>query len=186
MRGGMRLTRQPPNKHFRIRTLAQVSRDAKPVEPLWGDFLFMQTLTFIVGDPGVCKTTWSYALGYHLIHGLEFLGLTPTRKCNILALDYESGDTLVGKRRRALAPPDDSMIEGFYGLDQMGSDSDYYLSPVAFPMTETIPDPTSDGDVEVHITNTAELEAWADVFFVEHNIFEMEDPPAAVVKENQP
>lgn len=80
------------------------------------------------------------------------------------------------------------MIEGFYGVDQMGSDSDYYLSPLAYPMTETMPnpDPLADEDVEVDITNDAGLEAWANVTFAEHTIFEMDVPSGSVVKEDLP
>lgn len=78
------------------------------------------------------------------------------------------------------------MIEGFYGVDLMGSDSDYYLAPIDFPMTETVPDPDSHEDLAVDITNEQELQAWADVNFAEHNIFEMEVPAEAVVKEDLP
>lgn len=80
------------------------------------------------------------------------------------------------------------MLEGFYGIEQMGSDSDYFLSPVSYPMTETMPDPSeaSDGELEVDISNDLELEAWASAKFVEHNIFEMEIPAGAVVKEDLP
>lgn len=78
------------------------------------------------------------------------------------------------------------MIEGFYGLDQMGSDSDYYLAPVSYPMKETMEDPDSpDGaTLELDITCDAELQAWADVKFTEHNVWEMEVPGGAVVKED--
>ncbi len=74
------------------------------------------------------------------------------------------------------------MLEGFYGREEMGSDSDYYLAPVSFPMRETLPDPSSPlaPDVGVTITNEEELEAWASEKFVEHNVWDMEVPDPLV------
>ncbi len=74
------------------------------------------------------------------------------------------------------------MLQGFYGREAMGSDSDYYLAPVSFPMHETLPHPESlDGTgVDVTITNEEELEAWASEKFVEHEVWDMEVPDPLV------
>ena len=78
------------------------------------------------------------------------------------------------------------MLEGFYCVEEMGSDSDYFLQPVCYPMTETMPDPESDKVLAVPIANDQELNAWASQKFVEYSVFEMEVPPGAVVKEDLP
>ena len=74
------------------------------------------------------------------------------------------------------------MLQGFYGREEMGSDSDYFLAPVSFPMHETLEDPDSWGapDVDVVITNEEELEAWASEKFVEHEVWDMEVPDPLV------
>lgn len=71
------------------------------------------------------------------------------------------------------------MFEGFYDVAEKGSDSDYYLAPVAFPMREQAPPPYE----EVLITNEQELREWADVAFVDYNIWTMEVPAGAIVEE---
>lgn len=76
------------------------------------------------------------------------------------------------------------LIEGFYGLEEMGSDSDYYLAPVSFPMHETVLDHYSYDEKEVIITNEAELREWAEEAFVEYTIWNMDVPRAAIVEED--
>lgn len=38
-----------------FRTIGRIRKEAKPLEPLWGYFLFKKAVTSIVGDPGICK-----------------------------------------------------------------------------------------------------------------------------------
>ena len=38
-----------------FRPIGEVRRNAPPLEPLWGYFLFKKAITSVVGDPGVCK-----------------------------------------------------------------------------------------------------------------------------------
>lgn len=80
------------------------------------------------------------------------------------------------------------MIEGFYGIDEMGSASDYFLEPVVFPQTKLSFDYDSDddgfGEQEVTITKEDELREWAAREFAEYRIWTMEVPEGAIVKED--
>jgi hypothetical protein len=71
------------------------------------------------------------------------------------------------------------MIEGHYGREEMGSDSDYFLESVSFPMKRTIPHTLDSGEDEVVIHNEEELKQWAEEVFVAHMIWDMEVPFAA-------
>lgn len=72
------------------------------------------------------------------------------------------------------------MSEGFYGREEMGSDSDYYLAPVVYPMREMLEDSLSQGEEEVVINNDRELEEWAEQKFVDHTLWWMDVPHGAV------
>ena len=85
-----------PKKLFR--SLDQIRKDAPPLEPLWGYFLFQKAVTSIVGDPGVCKTTWGYGLGTALCQGKPFLDVPVEEAINLLYMDFESADALVKSR----------------------------------------------------------------------------------------
>lgn len=82
-----------------FRSLDQVCKDAPPLRPLWGYFLFRQAVTAIIGDPGVCKTTMGYGLCMSLCKGEPFLEITPEEPVRTLYLDFESADSLVKSRR---------------------------------------------------------------------------------------
>ena len=56
------------DKEQLFRTIDKVRKQARPLEPLWGAFLFKKSITSIVGDPGAGKTT----LGYDLANSLCF------------------------------------------------------------------------------------------------------------------
>lgn len=66
------------------------------------------------------------------------------------------------------------MIEGHYGREEMGKDSDYFLEPVAFPMEQTIPNFTDQGEQTVDITTEEELADWAKEIFTDFEIWNMD------------
>lgn len=85
-----------PRKLFR--SIDKVRKEAPPLEPLWGYFLFKKAITSIVGDPGVCKTTWGYGLAKSLCLGKTFLDVPSEEPVNVLYMDFESADSLVASR----------------------------------------------------------------------------------------
>lgn len=87
-----------PSQEEMFRPLDQIRKTAKPVEPLWGCFLIKKAITSIVGDPGVCKTTFGYGLSSRLCLGLPFLGIKAEEPINALYMDFESEDSLISSR----------------------------------------------------------------------------------------
>lgn len=85
-----------PAKLFRL--VAKIKREAPPVEPLWGNFLFKKGITLVVGDPGVCKTTFGYGLCGALCMGEPFLEIVPEEQVKVLYMDWESADSLIAAR----------------------------------------------------------------------------------------
>ncbi len=107
-----------PEKIFR--TLATIRQQAKPLEPLWGFFLFKKAITSIIGDPGICKTTLGYGWSISLCQGKEFLGIKPDEPVRALYMDFESSDSLIVSRANLLQVPDEP---NFYIYNIV----DYYL-----------------------------------------------------------
>jgi hypothetical protein len=85
-----------------FRPIDEVCREAPPLEPLWGYFLFRKAVTSIVGDPGICKTTFGYGLGFALSSGEPFLDIAPEEPVKVLYLDFESSSPLVKSRKSLL------------------------------------------------------------------------------------
>lgn len=81
-----------------FRPVDNIRRDAPPLEPLWGYFLFRKAVTSIVGDPGICKTTFGYGMGMALSNGEPFLDIEAEEPIKVLYMDFESADSLVASR----------------------------------------------------------------------------------------
>lgn len=81
-----------------FRTLGQIRKEAKPLEPLWGYLLYRKAITSIVGDPGLSKTTLAYTMTSCLCEGKPFLGIHPELPINAIYMDLESQDSLVVSR----------------------------------------------------------------------------------------
>lgn len=86
-----------------FRPLDNVRDEAPPLIPLWGDFLFRSGITWVCGDPGVCKTTWGYGLGMALCCKQPFLGIEAEEDVSLLYADFESSDALIGSRARMIS-----------------------------------------------------------------------------------
>ena len=57
---------------------------------LWGQHIRSESVTYLVGETCVGKTTLLYNLCYHLSRGEAFLDIAPPRPLRILHIDYES------------------------------------------------------------------------------------------------
>lgn len=108
-----------------FRPIDKVRREAPPLEPLWGYFLFKKAITSIVGDPGVCKTTWGYGLAKELCLGQVFLDIGAEEVVNALYMDFESADSLVASRANLVIG--DTQIPNLYIYNVV----DYYLPQIA-------------------------------------------------------
>lgn len=108
-----------------FRPIDEIRRTAKPLEPLWGYFLFKKAITSIVGDPGVCKTTFGYGLGKAACLGQDFLGIPFEEPVNALYMDFESADSLVASRANLVIG--EEKVPNLYIYNVV----DYYLPQVA-------------------------------------------------------
>lgn len=111
------------------RPLWKVKKEALPLEPLWGVFLFKKAITSIVGDPGVGKTCFGYDLGGALCLGKPYLDIPADEPVNMLYMDFESADSLVSSRASFIFGETD--IPHFY----IYNSPEFYLSQV---MQETV------------------------------------------------
>jgi len=82
----------------------------KPNEPVWKPYLYRKALTYVVGDPGIGKTTFGYALAQALGLGEAFMGLKPEKPLNILILDFESSDGLLVRKGMELGDFPDNVL----------------------------------------------------------------------------
>lgn len=114
-----------PEKLFR--PIDAVVANAKPLEPLWGYFLYRKAVTSIVGDPGVAKTTFGYSLGFALSHNVAFLNIAAECPVKILYLDFESADSLIKSRKILIT---EEKMPNFFVYN-----SDYYLPQISAILT---------------------------------------------------
>jgi len=91
-------------KGLLFRDFDSIRKTCEPLSPLWGDFLYRGHITSMVGDPGVCKTTFWYALTVKLCRGLPFLGYDPEAEIRVAGCDWESSDSLIGSRAELVDP----------------------------------------------------------------------------------
>lgn len=106
-----------------FRNIKDVIANAPPVEPLWGFILFKKAITGVVGDPGVCKTTFGYAMCAELARGDPFLDIKPDYPVKTLYCDFESADSLIASRVNLINRPMDNIV--IYNF------VDFYLPDVA-------------------------------------------------------
>lgn len=84
------------------------TESAPNLEPIWGNWLFKNTIIEEVGEPGISKTTFNYSFASALLNDRPFLnvnGLHP-KLAYILYIDLESDDTLIKARRHLLGLED--------------------------------------------------------------------------------
>lgn len=108
-----------------FRTIGKIRKDAPPLTPLWGYFLFKKAITSIVGDPGIGKTSFGYGLAKELCLGNSFLDVPTEEPVNSLYMDFESADSLVASRASLVFG--DTEVPNFW----IYNTSDYYLPQVA-------------------------------------------------------
>lgn len=102
-----------------VRPLCNIVKNALPLEPVWGNWLFKNSVVFQVGEPGMAKTTFNYALAKALVDGAPFLGVIPKGRYKVLYGDWESGDSLIAGR-----------VLGGTGLPEAADDLMVYNSPL--------------------------------------------------------
>lgn len=86
-----------------FRPLDEIRATAPPLEPLWGSQLFRKAVTSIVGDPGVCKTTFGYGWATTLCNNEPFLNISAEEPIYSVYCDWESADSLVASRGNFVA-----------------------------------------------------------------------------------
>lgn len=118
-----------------FRPIDDIRKNAEPLEPVWGDWLFRKTVTMIVGDPGVCKTTMGYALGTALCRGEKFLGVHADCNVCIAYLDFESSDSLISQRADLIDP--DAQVIPHFDIWNEGEFSLPELAPVIVARAQT-------------------------------------------------
>jgi len=111
-----------PDKLFR--TIVRIKKEALPLVPLWGAFLFKKAITSIVGDPGAGKTTFGYELGGSLCLGRPYLDIPSEEPVKMLFMDLESADSLVSSRSTLVFQ--DTEVPNFYVYNS----PDFYLNQI--------------------------------------------------------
>jgi len=105
-----------------FRLLDEVCRNAAPIEPLWGHFLFRKAITLVIGDPGVGKTTFGYSLAMNLVTGQQFLDMRAEEPIRCVYFDFESSDALVAARKSRMR--ENEPVPGFWVFNA----TDYYIN----------------------------------------------------------
>lgn len=92
--------------------MTDIKNTSKVPEAIWKPYLYREAVTYIVGDPGVGKTTLAYALIASLANDKPFIGIKPELKPNILIMDFESSHSLVKKKNEELGDviPSDNVL----------------------------------------------------------------------------
>lgn len=93
-----------------FRDIKTVVENARPIESLWGYILFKKAITGVVGDPGVCKTTFGYAMCAELARGDHFLDIKPEHPVKVLYCDFESDDSLITSRVSLIDRPMENIV----------------------------------------------------------------------------
>lgn len=114
-----------PSPEELFRPIDAIRKTARPLEPLWGYFLYRKAITSIVGDPGICKTTLGYGLAKSLCLGQPFLDIEAEEPVNSVYADFESADSLVASRANLVIG--DEEVPNFFIYNIV----DYYLSQIA-------------------------------------------------------
>ena len=90
---------------------------APDLEPLWGNWIFRDSVVIQAGEPGISKTTFNYSLAKAIVDNKEFLGVKPTApNLKVLYLDWESSDSLIKSRMRVMGYPEN--VDSFYKCNE--------------------------------------------------------------------
>lgn len=90
---------------------------APDLQPLWGNWLFRDSVVIQAGDPGISKTTFNYSLAKAIVDDKEFLGVRPNMPgLKVLYLDWESSDSLIKSRMRVMGYPEN--VDCFYKCNE--------------------------------------------------------------------
>jgi len=79
---------------------------AADLQPLWGNWIFRDSVILQAGEPGISKTTFNYSLAKAIVDNREFLEVKPTEPhLRVLMLDWESSPSLIKSRMRSMGYP---------------------------------------------------------------------------------
>jgi len=81
-----------------VRKWEKIAAVADDPQPLWGNLLYLNAVTIIIGEPGIGKTTLEYALLKEVTNNQPFLGIHPTVEIRAMICDFESADCLIKQR----------------------------------------------------------------------------------------
>jgi len=77
--------------------------NAPDLQPIWGNWLFRDSVVLEVGEPGISKTTWNFGLSKALVDNKPFLGVSSVVKDPfIVYMEFEASASLVKSRMRAM------------------------------------------------------------------------------------
>jgi len=94
-----------PAEDISIDTIDKVE-SAADLQPLWGNWIFRDSVILQAGEPGISKTTFNYSLCKAIVDNQHFLEVKPTEPhLRVLMLDWESSPSLIKSRMRAMGYP---------------------------------------------------------------------------------
>ncbi len=112
-----------------FQNVRRIRKESNMLEPLWGDYIYRQALTVIIGDPGIGKTTLIYSLMANTSTYGEFLEIPATKELMYLPLDFESASPLIKKR-----------VESYKKLELVNALDELYIYNSEFTFDEILPE----------------------------------------------
>jgi RecA-family ATPase len=95
---------------------ARELKDCEPVQTLWGETLYPESITQLNSEPGVGKTTFLYNLCLHGALNKDFLEISFSHALKILYVDVE---TPLWKRANKLKAISETLPENLFFLDTL-------------------------------------------------------------------
>ena len=96
------MAEEPQTTTIRFLNINEVE-DAPDLEPIWGNWLFRDSVVLEVGDAGISKTTFNFGLSKALVDDKPFLGVkAATPDPFIVYMEFEASKSLIKSRMRAM------------------------------------------------------------------------------------
>ena len=91
------------------------AEEAPDLEPIWGNWIFRESVILQAGEPGISKTTFNYSFAKAIVDNKPFLGVAPIEPdlC-VFIIDWESSRMLIKSRMRAMGYPTNVKQLRFY------------------------------------------------------------------------
>jgi len=92
----------PETTTIKFLTIDEVE-NAPDLQPIWGNWLFRDSVVLQAGEPGIAKTTFNFGLAKALVDNKSFLTVKPAiENPTVLYMEFEASKSLVKLRMRTM------------------------------------------------------------------------------------